>query len=220
MAARSLLLLCALCGLFLKAQAFHILPTTARTFNTALRSTMDNPNKVRPRRPDVDVQFLPLSDLPPRSSFLLTLPVAPPSSHERLQGGKGIGRLELDEAAISAKCQYDMVLVERLQPPVETDTGLYKGAEEQPKLHVARVLSVGAGREEENGVLAAMPDVGVGDTVVVKNPWGIGPKDEEVREGGLAARATRKRQRRRVAVRVASTSTNPLDSLSLFLADR
>lgn len=73
-----------------------------------------------------------------------------------------------------------MVLVERLQPPVETDTGLYKGAEEQPKLHVARVLSVGAGREEENGVLAAMPDVGVGDTVVVKNPWGIGPKDEEV----------------------------------------
>jgi co-chaperonin GroES (HSP10) len=76
-----------------------------------------------------------------------------------------------------------MVLVERLQPPVETDTGLYKGQEEQPKLHICRVLSVGSGREEENGIIASMPDIKVGDTVVVKNPWGIGPKDEELADG-------------------------------------
>ena len=76
-----------------------------------------------------------------------------------------------------------MVLVERLQPPVETDTGLYKGQEEQPKLHIAKVLSCGPGREEENGVRGSMPDVQPGDTVVVKNPWGIGPKDEETADG-------------------------------------
>ncbi|GMH69988.1 hypothetical protein TrVE_jg2334 [Triparma verrucosa] len=97
--------------------------------------------------------------------------------------GKGIGRLELDEAALTAQTLYDMVLVERLQPPVETDTGLYKGQEEQPKLHICRVLSVGSGREEENGIIASMPDIKVGDTVVVKNPWGIGPKDEELADG-------------------------------------
>jgi co-chaperonin GroES (HSP10) len=70
-----------------------------------------------------------------------------------------------------------------LQPPETTDTGLYKPEEEQPKLHLAKVLSVGPGREEENGILAAMPTIAVGDTVVVKNPWGIGPKDEETVDG-------------------------------------
>lgn len=28
-----------------------------------------------------------------------------------------------------------------------------------------------------------MPTISVGDTVVLKNPWGIGPKDEETADG-------------------------------------
>ncbi|GMH63748.1 hypothetical protein TrRE_jg12513 [Triparma retinervis] len=99
------------------------------------------------------------------------------------KGGRGIGRMELGDDALNAKTLYDMVLVERIQPPETTDTGLFKPEEEQPKLHLAKVLSVGPGREEENGILAAMPTIAVGDTVVVKNPWGIGPKDEETVDG-------------------------------------
>jgi co-chaperonin GroES (HSP10) len=45
------------------------------------------------------------------------------------------------------------------------------------------VISIGPGREEENGRIADMPDMKVGDVVVAKNPWGIGPKDEETDSG-------------------------------------
>jgi len=45
------------------------------------------------------------------------------------------------------------------------------------------VLAVGPGREEENGMIAPMPNVSVGDIIVSKNPWGIGPKDEETADG-------------------------------------
>lgn len=45
------------------------------------------------------------------------------------------------------------------------------------------VISVGPGREEENGLIAPMPDIKVGDVVIAKNPWGIGPKDEETPDG-------------------------------------
>jgi co-chaperonin GroES (HSP10) len=45
------------------------------------------------------------------------------------------------------------------------------------------VVSVGPGREEENGMIAPMPDISVGDIVIAKNPWGIGPKDEETSDG-------------------------------------
>ena len=39
-------------------------------------------------------------------------------------------------------------------------------------------------REEENGMVA--PDINslkVGDVVISKHPWGIGPKDEELADG-------------------------------------
>jgi co-chaperonin GroES (HSP10) len=49
--------------------------------------------------------------------------------------------------------------------------------------HIILVLSVGPGREEENGMIAPMPDIQVGDIVIAKNPWGIGPKDEETSDG-------------------------------------
>ncbi len=42
---------------------------------------------------------------------------------------------------------------------------------------------MGPGGEEENGMLAPMPDIEVGDVVIAKNPWGIGPKDEETADG-------------------------------------
>ena len=45
------------------------------------------------------------------------------------------------------------------------------------------VLSMGPGREEENGKIAPMPHIKVGDYVIAKNPWGIGPKDEETADG-------------------------------------
>ena len=42
---------------------------------------------------------------------------------------------------------------------------------------------MGPGREEENGSIAPMPDIKPGDIIVAKNPWGIGPKDEETNSG-------------------------------------
>jgi len=42
---------------------------------------------------------------------------------------------------------------------------------------------MGPGREEENGMIAPMPNIEVGDIVIAKNPWGIGPKDEETPDG-------------------------------------
>eukprot|EP00594_Rhizosolenia_setigera_P012544 CAMPEP_0178965006 /NCGR_PEP_ID=MMETSP0789-20121207/16015_1 /TAXON_ID=3005 /ORGANISM="Rhizosolenia setigera, Strain CCMP 1694" /LENGTH=68 /DNA_ID=CAMNT_0020649889 /DNA_START=346 /DNA_END=552 /DNA_ORIENTATION=+ len=42
---------------------------------------------------------------------------------------------------------------------------------------------MGPGREEENGMIAPMPPIKPGDLVICKNPWGIGPKDEETADG-------------------------------------
>jgi co-chaperonin GroES (HSP10) len=45
------------------------------------------------------------------------------------------------------------------------------------------VIAMGPGREEENGLIAPMPKIKPGDVVIAKNPWGIGPKDEETADG-------------------------------------
>lgn len=42
---------------------------------------------------------------------------------------------------------------------------------------------MGPGREEENGSIASMPDISIGNYIIAKNPWGIGPKDEETADG-------------------------------------
>ncbi len=42
---------------------------------------------------------------------------------------------------------------------------------------------MGPGREEENGTIQPMPNIKPGDVVIAKNPWGIGPKDEETVDG-------------------------------------
>jgi len=98
-------------------------------------------------------------------------------------GGGGVGRITLDAASKGWLCKYDMVLVERIQGKPKTETGLFLPEEDQPKLHLGKVLSMGPGREEENGSVAPMPDIKVGDIVICKNPWGIGPKDEETGDG-------------------------------------
>jgi len=103
------------------------------------------------------------------------LSAAPPKKY---YGGAGVGRFTLDDD-VSWQCAYDMVLVERIQGKPKTESGLFVPEEDLPKLHLCRVLSIGPGREEENGLIAPMPDIKVGDVVIAKNPWGIGPKDEE-----------------------------------------
>lgn len=101
-------------------------------------------------------------------------------------GGAGIGRLVIDERAGlegAVQCHYDMVLCERIQGKPKAESGLFIPDDDLPRLHLCKVLSVGPGREEENGRIAPMPAIAVGDYVVAKNPWGIGPKDEETTDG-------------------------------------
>lgn len=104
----------------------------------------------------------------------------------KFYGGAGVGRLVIDEVAGKQnawKCHYDMVLCERIQGKPKKESGLYVPQEDLPRLHLCRVLAMGPGREEENGMVAPMPDIKIGDIVIAKNPWGIGPKDEETSDG-------------------------------------
>ncbi len=49
---------------------------------------------------------------------------------------------------------YDMVYVERLPDASKLASGLFLPENEMPRMHICRVLSVGQGREAENGQLA------------------------------------------------------------------
>lgn len=105
---------------------------------------------------------------------------------KKFYGGAGVGRLNLDSSESIEKlwkCKYDMVLVERLQGKPKTESGLFIPQDDLPKLHLGRVVTMGPGREEENGMIAPMPPIKPGDLVICKNPWGIGPKDEETADG-------------------------------------
>lgn len=105
--------------------------------------------------------------------------------------GAGVGRLNMDEFAGKPgtwNCHYDMVLVERLQktkgPRDVDEDGLFVPDSEMNRYHLCQVLSRGAGREEENGLVAPnVNNLEVGDLVIAKHPWGIGPKDEELADG-------------------------------------
>mmetsp|Transcript_12697 Transcript_12697/g.18668 ORF Transcript_12697/g.18668 Transcript_12697/m.18668 type:complete len:148 (+) Transcript_12697:97-540(+) len=118
-------------------------------------------------------------------TFLLPISISALSAAtKKFSGGAGVGRLVLDDDKIvNAKCHYDMVLCERIQGRPKMESGLFVPDEDLPKLHICKVLSLGPGREEENGMIAPMPDIKVGDIVIAKNPWGIGPKDEETSDG-------------------------------------
>jgi co-chaperonin GroES (HSP10) len=104
----------------------------------------------------------------------------------KFNGGAGMGRLVIDDltgAQDAVSCHYDMVLVERIQGNPKKESGLFVPDADLPRLHLCRVLSMGTGREEENGTISPMPDIKIGDVVIAKNPWGIGPKDEETTSG-------------------------------------
>ena len=110
----------------------------------------------------------------------------PGKKNKEYKGGAGVGRLVLgDQDQKSWKCKYDMVLVERIQKQMveQSDTGLFVPQEDLPRLHLCRVMALGPGKEEENGSIAPMPEIAPGDIVIAKNPWGIGPKDEETTDG-------------------------------------
>merc|ERR1711957_830018 len=115
----------------------------------------------------------------------LSSPMADPSAARAIN--PGVGRLVFDGedgAPVDRwRCKYDMVLVERLQDQPKTESGLFVPRDNLPTLHLCRVLSMGSGREEENGSIAPMPDITVGGVVIAKNAWGIGPKDEETSDG-------------------------------------
>lgn len=112
----------------------------------------------------------------------LSSEAAPPKKY---YGGAGVGRLVVasSDNANPWNCAYDTVLVERVQGKPKTAGGLFVPQDDLPKLHLSKVLSVGPGRLEENGLLVPMPSIAVGDYVIAKNPWGIGPKDEETTDG-------------------------------------
>lgn len=108
------------------------------------------------------------------------------SSPVKFNGGGGVGRFVINDAAGKENtytCHYDMVLVERIQGKAKKESGLFVPEDDLPRLHLCKVLAMGPGREEENGLLVPMPEIKIGDIVIAKNPWGIGPKDEETSDG-------------------------------------
>jgi len=114
--------------------------------------------------------------------------LAAAKGQKKYYGGAGVGRLVLDHKAAvenAWKCHYDMCLCERIQVRLpQRDSGLFVPQDDLPRLHLCRVLSFGPGREEENGRITPLPEnLKIGDVVIAKNPWGIGPKDEETADG-------------------------------------
>eukprot|EP01084_Bolivina_argentea_P183184 316150_1 len=86
----------------------------------------------------------------------------------------------LPSEAAKQTALYEMVYVERLPDTSKLASGLFLPGNEMPRMHICRVLSVGQGREAENGSLVPNQGIKVDDLVYVKDPWGIGPRDEEI----------------------------------------
>ena len=108
------------------------------------------------------------------------------SGGKKFYGGAGVGKLVIDERASqsnSITCHYDMILVERIQGRPKTDSGLFVPQQDLPRLHICRVIAVGPGKEEENGLIVPITNIHVDDIIIAKNPWGIGPRDEETSDG-------------------------------------
>mmetsp|Transcript_26192 Transcript_26192/g.26437 ORF Transcript_26192/g.26437 Transcript_26192/m.26437 type:complete len:170 (+) Transcript_26192:44-553(+) len=83
---------------------------------------------------------------------------------------------------------YDMILVERFSAPPKTESGLWMPQTVgKDRKHLAYVISVPSsyGLESEQGRLQPIEKIApykAGDIVWVTDPWGIGPKDQEVGE--------------------------------------
>ena len=108
------------------------------------------------------------------------------SKQVRYNGGAGVGKFVMDGRASKSdviQCHYDMVLVERIQGRPPTDSGLFVPQQDLPRLHLCRVIAYGPGKEEENGRIVPVQGIQINDIIVAKNPWGIGPRDEETSDG-------------------------------------
>eukprot|EP00903_Cladosiphon_okamuranus_P007982 g7704.t1 len=86
---------------------------------------------------------------------------------------------ELPSQAQRQQALYDMVYVERLPEEQQMASGLFLPSKENPKMNVCKVISVGGGREGESGHVTPNDAVKPGDLVFVKDPYGIGPRDDE-----------------------------------------
>jgi len=80
---------------------------------------------------------------------------------------------------------YDMILVERYSAPERTSLGLIlPKTEGKDQKHLGRVLSKGKyGLEAEIGRVQGPEEISpfeVGDDVYIRDPWGIGPKDQVI----------------------------------------
>lgn len=89
--------------------------------------------------------------------------------------------LDIPEEIKIQNAIYDMFLVERLSAPEKTDFGLFlPKVEGKDKKQIGIVLSVpkGYGLESEQGRVQSLeeicPTINVGDTVFIRDPWGIG----------------------------------------------
>ncbi len=65
----------------------------------------------------------------------------------------------LPSEAAKQTALFDMVYIERLPDTSKLTSGLFLPGNERPRMHVCRVLSVGQGRESENGTL--LPNQGI-----------------------------------------------------------
>ena len=93
-----------------------------------------------------------------------------------------------EEAFTRQQALYDLVYVERIKPPETSAGGLFLVAPEDPPMHLAKVVSVGAGGQGKSGLVVENAGLKAGDLVYCKHPWGIGPKDEEFGEDGQERR--------------------------------
>ncbi|CAN0441877.1 unnamed protein product, partial [Discosporangium mesarthrocarpum] len=81
--------------------------------------------------------------------------------------------------AARQRALYDMVYVERLPEEQQMSSGLFLPTKENPRMHVCKVVSLGHGREGESGHITPNASLKPGDLVYVKDPFGIGPRDDE-----------------------------------------
>ena len=94
---------------------------------------------------------------------------------------------DIPEEIAKQQAIYDSILVERFNAPLQTATGLFlPKVDGKDQKHVAKVLSVPTyGLESEQGRIQGPQEVcpyNVGDVVYVRDPWGIGPKDQQIGE--------------------------------------
>jgi co-chaperonin GroES (HSP10) len=89
------------------------------------------------------------------------------------------------EEVLRQQSIYDMVLVERYIQPEKTDFGLFlPKVEGKDEKHLGKVISIPSdyGLEGEQGRVAPVEEIipyKVGDVVYIRDPWGVGPKDQE-----------------------------------------